>query len=111
MEKNNERTQELDEVVSNGIATRNMNGDNLGTDDQITAAYRKGVFDGANYEERKQAETNLQNQNFYKQMVSELGDILQYIITGDLEIPSVQQKALSTIAETRAHFKRFIITE
>lgn len=44
------------------------------------------------------------NENFFKRMTNELGDVMQHVLIGDLEIPKVRESVLQTLAECRAHF-------
>lgn len=44
------------------------------------------------------------SENFYKRMTNELGDVMQHVLIGDLEIPQVRESVLLTLAECRTYF-------
>ena len=49
--------------------------------------------------------TNLvASENFCKRMTNELGDVMQHVLIGDLEIPQVRESVLLTLAECRTYF-------
>lgn len=44
------------------------------------------------------------SENFCKRMTNELGDVMQHVLIGDLEIPQVRESVLLTLAECRTYF-------
>lgn len=43
------------------------------------------------------------NENFYRRMLMELGDVMQHVVNDDLEVEGVTESTLRTIAEVRSY--------